>query len=34
MTIDHLVLGGYLEWEAARLDILAILAKREARSGE
>lgn len=32
--ISQVVPGGYLEWEPARLDILAILAKRDPRPGE
>jgi hypothetical protein len=32
--ISQVAPGGYLEWEPARLDILAILAKRDPRPGE
>ena len=32
--INQLVPGGYLEWQPARQDILAILAKRDPRPGE
>lgn len=32
--VHQLALGGYLKWDPARLDILAILAKREAEPGE
>lgn len=30
----ELVSGGYLEWEPARLDLLAIIEKREPKPGE
>lgn len=32
--VDQFVPGSYLEWERARLDILAIIAKRAPESGE
>ena len=31
---QELAVGGYLEWEPARLDLLAIIAKRELEPGE
>jgi hypothetical protein len=32
--IERVVAGGYLEWKQGRMDILAIIAKREAKPGE
>lgn len=32
--IEHLVVGGYLEWERSRLDLLAIIEKRDPQPGE
>ena len=31
---EHLTVGGYLQWEWSRLDLLAIVAKRDPMSGE